>query len=57
MNEGVTISSSPNTLGKVMNPAIPPQAMNKIVGQTKLFNLVMATSLGKGKLNIKINWF
>ena len=39
-----------NTLGKVMNPIILPPAMGKIVGQTRLFSLVEATSLGEGKL-------
>ena len=36
-----------------MNPAILPPAMGKIVEQTRLFNLVMATSLGEKRLFIK----
>ena len=32
-----------------MNPIILPPAMGKIVGQTMLFNLGVATSLGEGK--------
>ena len=33
-----------------MSPTILPPAMGKIVGQTGLFNLGMATNLGEGKL-------
>ena len=36
-----------------MNPVILPQAMGKMVGQTEVFNLGMATDLGKGKLRIQ----
>ena len=38
-----------------MNPTILPSAMGKIVGQTGLFNLGMATCLGEGKLCLKID--
>ena len=50
LNESVCISHSSNTLGKVMKPAILPPAMGKMVTQTGLFSLGMATSLGEGKL-------
>ena len=36
-----------------MNPIILPLAMGKIVGQTRLFNLGEASSLGEGKLWIQ----
>ena len=49
-NPGEDISLSTNTLGKGMNPIILPPAMGKIVGQTGLFSLGKATSLGEGKL-------
>ena len=39
------ISHSTNTLGKGINPIILPP-----VGQTRLFSLGEATSLGEGKL-------
>ena len=42
-----------NTIGKVMNPIIIPSAMSKLVGQTRLFSLGWATSLGEGKLWIQ----
>ena len=45
------ISHCTNTFGKGMNPIILPPAMGKIVGQTRFFSLVEATSLGEGKLN------
>ena len=45
------ISHSTNTLGKGMNPIILPPAP---VGQTVFFSLGEATSLGEGKLWIKI---
>ena len=35
---------------KGMNPIILPPAMGRIVGQTRLFSLGEATSLGEGKL-------
>ena len=41
------ISHSTN---KGMNPIILPPSIGKIVGQTKLFCLGEATSLGEGKL-------
>ena len=47
------IKNSTNTLGKSMNPIILPPAMGKIVGQTGLFSLGEATSLGEGKLWIQ----
>ena len=34
-----------------MHPTILPPALGKIVGQTWLFSLAMATGLGQGKLN------
>ena len=37
-----------------MNPAIFPPAMSKIVGQTVLFSIGMATRLGVRKLNTKL---
>ena len=51
LNEAFCISYSVNTFGKVINPTILPPAMHKIVGQTELFKLGMATGLGVGKLN------
>ena len=39
-------------LGKGMNPTVFPPAMGKILGQTGLFNLSVATSL-EGKLSIQ----
>ena len=44
------ISHSTNTLEKGMNPIILPQAMGKIVGQTRFFSIGEATSQGEGKL-------
>ena len=40
-------------LGNGMNPIILPPAMSKIVGQTGLFSLSMATSLREGNSEIK----
>ena len=37
-------------LQKGMTPAILPPAMGRIVGQTRLFHLGIATGLGEGKL-------
>ena len=48
LDETDCISRSTNTLGKGMNPIILPPAMGK--GQTGLFSLGEATSLGEGKL-------
>ena len=45
----VSISRSTNTVGKGMNPISLPPAISKIVGQTGLFSLSMATGLEKGK--------
>ena len=42
-----------HTRGKGMNPIILPPAMGKIVGQTRVFSLGEATSLGEGKLWIQ----
>ena len=50
LDETDCISHSTNTLGKGMNPIIPPPAMGKIVGQTGFFSLGEATSLREGKL-------
>ena len=50
LDEAVWISHSSNTFGKVMHPLILFPAMGKIVGQTELFNLGMATDLGEEKL-------
>ena len=47
------ISHSTNTLGKGINPIIPPPAMGKIVGQSRFFSCGEATSLGEGKLCIQ----
>ena len=44
LDEIVYIFQSDNSLGKGMNPTILPLAMGEIVGQTKVFNLVVATS-------------
>ena len=44
------ISHSTNILGKGMNPTLLP--MGKIVGQSGLFILAIATSFGKGKIKI-----
>ena len=43
-----------NTLGKGMNPTILIPAMSKIVEETRLFSLSMATSLGKGNSEFKL---
>ena len=53
LNEPVYISHSTNTLGKGMNPAIPPPVIGKIVGQTEFFSLGMTTGQGEGKLWIQ----
>ena len=45
-----------NTLGKGMNPTILPSGMSKIVEQTGLFSLGMASSLGEVKFWIQICW-
>ena len=45
----VYISHNTNNLWKSMNSTILPPALG-IVGQTELFNLAMATSLGERKL-------
>ena len=50
LNEAVCFLSCANTLRKGMNPTIFPSAMDKIVGQTGLFKLGVAASLGEGKL-------
>ena len=50
LDEAVYISHSANTLGKVMNATILPSALDKILGQTGLFNHGIATSPGEGKL-------
>ena len=47
------ISHSTNTLEKGMNPIILSPAMGKLVGQTRLFSLGEATSLGEEKLWIQ----
>ena len=44
LDEAVWISNSINTLEKGINPT-----MSKIVGQTGLFSLSMATNLGERK--------
>ena len=49
-NPGSGYSHSSNTLGKVMHLIILLQAMDKIVGQTELFSLGIATNVGEGKL-------
>ena len=49
-DEAVCISHSANALGKSMNPTILPLAMGEI-GQTKLFNLGMATGIRERKLH------
>ena len=48
--KAVCISNCANILGKDMNPIILSLAMCKIVGQTELFSLGMATGLGERKL-------
>ena len=50
LDETDCISHSINTLGKGMNPIILSPVMGKIVGQTRFFSLVEATSLGEGNL-------
>ena len=47
----VCFSHRANTLGKGINPTTLPLAMGKIVRQTGLFILDMATSLGEGELH------
>ena len=49
LDECVCSSHGANTLGKVMNPTILAPSQGKKVGQTELFNLGMANSLGEGK--------
>ena len=46
----VCISHIVNILGKGTNQNILPTATGKIVGQSVLFNLSMATGLEEGKL-------
>ena len=48
----VCISHHASTLGKSKNPTILPPVMGKIVDQTRLSSLGMATDLAEGKL-----WF
>ncbi len=58
LDETDFISHSTNTFGKSMNPIILPPAMGKIIGQTRLFSLGEATSLGEFKpvkLRLKID--
>ena len=50
LDKAVCISHNVNILGKGMNLIIPPPAIGKIVGQTGIFNLGMATGLEEGKL-------
>ena len=50
LDENDCILHSTNTLGKGINPIILPPAMSKIVGQTEIFSLGEATSLGEGIL-------
>ena len=50
LDETDCISHSTNTPGKGINPIILPPSMGKIVGQTRVFSLGEATSLGEGKL-------
>ena len=45
LDEAISISLHTNALGKGMNPNILPPAKSKIVMQTGLFNLGMATGL------------
>ena len=51
LNKAVYISHCVNTFGKGKNQNILPPDISKIVGQTVLFNLSMATTVEKGKLN------
>ena len=53
MDEIFYISKSSDTLRKGMNPAILPLAIEKIVGQTGLFSLGIATSLGERNSEFK----
>ena len=55
LSQAISISHSTNTVEKGMNSNILPPAMGKIVEQTGLFNLGMATSL-EGKLNSNQTW-
>ena len=50
LDKAVYISHSANTLGNGTNPIILPPVMSKIVQQTGLLSLDMATSLEEGKL-------
>ena len=56
LNEVLYISHSANTLGKDTNPTIFTPTMNKIIGQTGLFNFGLTTGLGEGKLWIQTSW-
>ena len=52
-NEAARNSHSANTIVKGMNPTILSPAMGKLVGQTELVDLNMASGLGEGKLCIQ----
>ena len=49
LGDVVCILNHANTLEKGMNPTNLPPAMGKIVEQTRLFSLSIATGLGEGK--------
>ena len=50
LDEAFFISDGANTLEKGINSTILLPAMGKIIRQIGLFNLVIATGLGEGKL-------
>ena len=54
LDETVCISHHANTLGKGMNPTILSLNMGKIVGQTELFNLGVATNLEEENFGFKL---
>ena len=51
--EKLPVSHKTNTVGKGMNQTILPPGKGKIVRQTELFNLGIATRLGEGKFLIQ----
>ena len=53
LDETDCIPNCSNTLGKGMNPIIPPPAMCKIIVNTRFLSLGEPTSLGEGKFRIQ----
>ena len=53
LDEGVFTSHCAYTFGKGVNSIIFPSAMDKIVGQSELFSLGMATSQGEEEIRFQ----